>query len=592
MKHLSFFVLALLAYTSCALPRQQRISTLRPGRLIFALDASENRNETRKGNKLGGATRHLLNALQQEAGIIIAHTPLWENALWWQERLYLPQRPFHTHHAPHANLTVLIPQNYLKERLAVVPRRLQYGQTHADCATGLWLSKVESIQTLTDLFIANKHAHPYAQTRWMVYMNGHGMNAPPADHWEQLLEEKGLTEKKSCIDKRAQKHLIAGLSLVDFVDLLHFFDEKLSVKIFYYQSCYGGGDHTRLAHYYNTLGRTQAQKDLSLHFPLIAGSLSDTIVTTYPTRTRISLFFDRIEEQHAPLDYALEAITPLISHSYDLHAVTCTPLLLAPRSERFQPITLSYKNAQLPAKVSYLTHVKEITHASDSQPYTVKKSRAFLIAPQLITTPLIIHTYKPSKLPPALVSMVPGNAIHHIQNMTLHGTGLYNFLLYGFLHAAAQKSEKVFLIDALTLDNDIRTSFTDTTNTWWNFFFENNPVKTSRITLRKVVLVSSLDTIRISFQEPLEKGTFASRSITISLSLHPHFCLYKKVNGSELYTKERESLFAKKQTFPLTTLSAGAHTALYEKYKTTLLSELKDRDGITSDRRCHYALPA
>ena len=541
-------------------------SVLPPGRLILALETTGLRKETTAGERAGGATRHLINAMQQQAGIIIASTSLWKNAIKWTRLLGKAKADVAIYHAPDARLTVLVPPAYLTRRLEVTPRQLRSRLTHDDAAVGIWLSRAAEAQTIADLFVTKQQAHPYTQTRWHVYMNGHGFHpTQEAQETTQSDFEKvlpGLRQprnKQPAVQIKAlSEHFIGGITLDAFVDLLLFFDRNLLIESFYYQSCYAGGAHTQLAHYYNRKGRTTGLQTLSLSYPLIAGALTDTVVRSYPFHTDLLTYFERMEAETPQLGRALAAITPLVAHHSDIHGITGTPLIRAPHTHSFEPVAVDYGSTNAPS-IAYFTDADEIKGITHQQPFSVKNKRALLLSVKRITTPLVIHPYGTKHLMPALVSMQPGNAIHHITQMHVKRGGLLPFLQYGFLYAAAQKSRKVFLIDKLTLHNDLRTSFHDTTNTWWNFFFGSSPRTEKTITLEKVIITSHLDTTMVFFLEPMKKGTQA-RSITLTISLNP---------------EGKRELFSANNKIELKSIDQTLHAAHYKRYQRELAEGFK-----------------
>ncbi|MGD1997759.1 MAG: hypothetical protein PVJ92_02475, partial [Candidatus Dependentiae bacterium] len=121
-----------------------------------------------------------------------------------------------------------------------------------------------------------------------------------------------------------------------------------------------------------------------------------------------------------------------------------------------------------------------------------------------------------------LVSLPPDDAIHHIHDLTLNQIGLRSFMIHSFMHLKSQKNAKAFLIDRLTLDNDLMSDFSLTSSsssyvstlTGW-LPGKKKPAATvatgSRITLEKVLIYTAANRLQLYFLHPTEDGSLVAK---------------------------------------------------------------------------------
>ena len=291
---------------------------------------------------------------------------------------------------------------------------------------------------------------------------GHGFLKTQRDEWDHLSKNpKALPEKNS----RSEVHEVCGLALHEFRELLQMFNQYLDTDFLYYQSCYGGGQHLAQLYRYNTYDRRIIGQQLSLSYPLVAGALAAAPVMAFMPRyqekeagsfdiaTNLPRFFELLSDDNSSLESILQSITPTIPTTHDLHAISATPLLLPPYSDISIPIdvTQGTEPNRPYATRAGIMHLCYDTVRSSTKPLVVRDTRALLVTPFHIPRSLELYAYKPPPhiartlptLAPALISVIPGNAIHHFKTITAHGVGLRNFLLQSCMQLMGRKHKSI-----------------------------------------------------------------------------------------------------------------------------------------------------
>jgi len=508
-----------------------------------------------------------------------------------------------------ASVIILIPRLYLEERQELLPRMLPSTYQHNEFATGLTLNSCTphtlpthhdelahainearhlhkrssfSIENLESLFLKKTTIHPLLTIRWNIYISGHGTYTPTESTWSHL------SKKQSSKTSLNHAHM-CGLSLAQFVAWLTLCNTKLSVGCIYYQSCYGGGKN--FAEMYTALRaqHTVLSPHNQLSFPLIAGGLGDAPTTMIMPRKHmhhnnlaLSIgvdvnfpeFFSRLEKPGIGWAEILQPLASTLSSPSDIHGLSNTPQILFPGHTELTPIDVTSKTHAPPSHTTALQHIIRagiyiITPADEQekhknhQPYIIRGKRAVLVTTSRIANPLEIHPYQKIERgkkahtifkAPALISLIPGNALHHYTDITLHSLGLKDFITHSFLDFTNQKSTKVFLIDSLTLSNDLKQNFTGEPDSLWSAlkttltnWFSTTPalIDTPRITLEKVIIMVAAEKISCVFLL-----TDANKTT------HAHKTLFSRPSSS-MPLPEKLTLEA---------LSQKDHTQLYKKY--------------------------
>ncbi|MDQ5890274.1 MAG: hypothetical protein QG604_148 [Candidatus Dependentiae bacterium] len=554
-------------------------------------------------------TNTQLNALLNADATLMDHFYLWQQELTNQS-----WRCWYHHDA---SLIILIPNTYLENRLGLLPRILPMTYTAEEYATGLRLSQctplklaeqsadVEtlfnqarhlykrssfSLDALESLFIPATTVHNLLAIHWSIYMTGHGTYQSTDAAWSSKKPESSAPTTQS----------ICGLNFTQFTGLLDWYNTHLYLNCLYYQSCYGGGQSLFEIYHTRKASQSTVHTKFNLHFPLIAGSLSEAPVHILKPRKEtknrdlhimtdidLNLFFQALETPERSWAAALRPITATISTPNDLHAISNTPLLLLPGHTEPLPVDVSgYSHATqaalnkhvIRAGIAVFSPHDEIEGRLYQKPFIVRGNRALLLTPPHIETTLEIHPYQRLQRStgthsstftmPALISLLPGNALHHCADLTVHDIGLKEFLTQSFLQLTKQKSSKAFLFDHLTLDNDIATHFIAAAPSWWEnitatvsrwFSDRATPLDAPRITLKEVLVIVGAQKLTCIFIQPCQNNTLLTYKVT--------------------YARSTQADNSYPDLLPLTRVSVRTHDKLYAKYAQLCAKQVSSRDS-------------
>ncbi|MDQ5940338.1 MAG: hypothetical protein QG632_64 [Candidatus Dependentiae bacterium] len=524
-----------------------------------------------------------INALLKSDPTLMYHFYLWQQELtseYWQ-----------CWYHPDASLIILIPTAYLDEHAGLLPRpSITLGDAETvktDVlmqATGLQLSKckpivlTESVEGLTTLLSQAKHL--YKRSSFSL------------KHFESLFAPKAKTQTLLCrhwniymTGHGTHQGSICGLPSDQFIQFLSWCSDNLYINCFYYQSCYSGGQNLFDLYHARATSNQVAHQGLNLHFPLVVGALGDAPVhilmpykelnqsSTIKIAIDINLntFFTALEQYEESWPAILQPITPTITTASDTHALSNTPLLLLPGQTTPTPIDVNTQpNTSLNphatrAGISVFSPQDDLYGQRTGTAFIVHGERALLLAPPYIRTPIEMYPYQKlhrsaeahhsSFVSPAIISLIPGNALHHLTALTLHDLGLKDFITHSFIQMSKQKSTKVLLIDQLTINNDLAQHFTAPLPSWWEnitstvsrwFSLRTTPLETPRITLQNVLIIIGIHKITCLFREPHQDGSMQAYKAT--------------------YQRPLKMMDALPDALPLTKVSLNAHARLYTKY--------------------------
>lgn len=521
---------------------------------------------------------------------LLATDPTLEQGLFVHE-LNLREEEWRCWYERESSVVILIPQSYLTEHGALTPRHVPSDYTREEFATGLRLSlctpltlpadttaldplirhakhmrkrSTFSADALTRLFIPRQYLNPLLTTHWTIYLTGHGTYHAPEDEWAHL------SNASSNATSTPANTVIAGLPFATFAALLAWCNKNLQVTCWYYQSCYASTQSLDALYHALKTGKDTLRQGFQLHFPLIAGALSEAPVQTALLEPlNLPLFFQRAASGNASWAETLQPITPALSTVADTHGLSNTPLVLFPGNPEATPIDVlppyfpaasTTAHSSLRAGICIFTDTQEQQAHLHHRHCVVRGDRALLLGPSQIRVPLEIHRYQRIEktaggdrsvfMLPALVSLLPGNALHHSLSCTIHEGGLKDLLTECFFQITRQKSTKCFLFDTLVVDNDLENNFVGATPSWWEkvtetvsgwFGTRRAPHAVPRLVLRDVLIIAGPALITCLFKRETDKkagkiicakppeGADAPTQLTLThISEKTHASLYKK----------------------------------------------------------------
>lgn len=283
------------------------------------------------------------------------------------------------------------------------------------------------IDSLNAIFVSNSEYAAHQDKKkiptWAVYINGHGET----------------------------RHSVAALSLPQFKEFLTFLATKITTKLLIYSTCYAAGVNAQLIY-----KDQQSGVDTTYPFTIIAQALTDA-----PT----SGLFLSMEVVHAKLK-----IKPEIHYNSFVDTVTSAgmPDYRKLMESLDNADVKKYGFASLPqiklAGLPWFSAVdadkllsigsilaKTRTAPLDVSTFTKKGAnpQAILLYAQDVPFELIINTKAPeTQAPPAIISMIAGNALHHLKKISSTQNSV-DALLNGFLTISGLSARKLFLIDEI-----------------------------------------------------------------------------------------------------------------------------------------------
>lgn len=291
-----------------------------------------------------------------------------------------------------------------------------------------WSSKSEvNIENLKSMFIQKKDEY---FGMWNVYLGGHG-TISTGGHESQL---KGSS--------------IAGLSLLQFQELIQFFNNKINVNFLYYMSCYAGGVNRTLPYLTNIMNsRGYITGIKKPNFTISVGSVSDiagtvgnkayqwcaaclnkkSVTECRAQKGNIDFvsFFDYLHKYSNTVgirptlfnDRELQRILGEVTYrektEYDPYGISVLPQVMFPGTDIFTAVDLD-------GNIGILSNVLAKKHDIEKQPITFKNKDVILLYPQTISVPIIIKT--DDKKPCSIISMVPGVALQKIESLEINTT--------------------------------------------------------------------------------------------------------------------------------------------------------------------------
>lgn len=273
--------------------------------------------------------------------------------------------------------------------------------------------------------------NPDARKR--MFITGHGFFAGI------LLEEK-LKEQAAQV-----KAIIAGMPVAAFQNFLEFLN-TMGTDFLYVSSCYGGGYN--LVQGYQKQNDEMAIKPLKLGYFVVVGALTDE--STRGGTLKFKEFFHAINNLFSPkttLKNPFEEILKPVSSRF----IQNLPSIRYPGSLNY------FKVIDVDKKTEIITYALVTAKSIEKKPIIIKNKEAILLYPIEVAVPLKITEMikEPLKIGgvviPALVSMIPGNAFHVLQEMAINAP--IDRLIKEMFFFFAIPSEKIFLMQTLSASN-------------------------------------------------------------------------------------------------------------------------------------------
>lgn len=341
-----------------------------------------------------------------------------------------------------------------------------------------WISS-HFIGYLDNLFISKTKYNNFlhCMPHFIVIADGHGSHYYPVTRRIQMLEKYGQEARLEI--KRLKKMLssgqvaysggaLAGFNSKDFGAFVTFLAEHSSVKLLFFNTCYGAEVNTQ-----------EALDGIALPFAVVSGALSSgtsrirverETVRNDQRELKVSLtkpvfknFFEHLAKNAIQSDEvvvkALEHIYPFVQKKDDSY--NNIPSIKRP-GERWKvlerPNIITFDEAFLqkqrgnPLDVSLLLENK--TAMSNALAKTSPYPTVILLRTATIPCELMLSG-KRSIESPAFISMLPGDTLHRFIKINAH-TFLISEFFRAFFKIPDLQENKTFVIDALIVKNDMK----------------------------------------------------------------------------------------------------------------------------------------
>jgi hypothetical protein len=277
----------------------------------------------------------------------------------------------------------------------------------------------------SDIFVTNNEYRKYNNISvplWSILIEGHGI--------------LGLS--------------VIGLSLPQFKQFLTFLENKVRTKLLYYISCYGAGLQNKILY-----EDTERRIDTTYSFAIITQALTDAPIYgpfVVPSADKGQLkalsdtkHFDFLKKVTASDSINYHELAALITPDLKAFGISGLPQIKFPGLPWFSVIddekacsigSILAKTRTAPLNIATFFGKK----GKPAEPLGI------LLYTQDIPFELIVNTKTEMGKPPAIISMIPGNALHHIKRLSSQINSLGN-LLFSFIRIKNLGSQKIFIID-------------------------------------------------------------------------------------------------------------------------------------------------
>lgn len=366
---------------------------------------------------------------------------------------------------------LLIPQNYVPELKTLSPKQLtENSLTPLELKLGLKVDHLETIAEknitlpintvlenfvflLNNIFVTNKEYAEAIKTskttvpRWAIYLTGHG----------------GYPSLGELV--------VAGIPLSFFRKLLEFLESKLSVGFFFFNTCFAGGKN--LEKIYQDANKLAIQK--TFNFIIAEMALTEaptfTVASTNPFTKHDAIildygkFFTSLQNMDGqPIDF-VTTLNYVCNFLRGRQFITNIPLMKLPGLEWISPLDIPGKIVSLGKSLARSRDQSQVLDIStffagryeklSKEQKTLKKiyPDAILLYTDKIAFPLKISAPTSNAIPPALVSMISGDAVHELSEIDASEFKLSK-VMRSFFPFTELQPQKIFLIKKLTCQND------------------------------------------------------------------------------------------------------------------------------------------
>jgi len=287
-------------------------------------------------------------------------------------------------------------------------------------------------------------------------------------------EIKEVDSLLSQLDNNHIRGIIASLPIEEFRNILHFLNNDIETALFYYTSCFSGGNHLIKPY-------TENDKPLILKYPIITNTPTDNktvqelpIINIPPySQTGISIAFEPSQIHISDIDVENKKLNISVTLDFNrffsalrkgIHTnkerMLLTCYSLHPHVDQFGKI-INQRIASIPLiRPAYTDHFQPIpddnssviiNNTNNSKPITINKEST-LIYSDYISGKVTLNNLGENQAIPQLFSMASGFALHVFEE--IHSTNLnLREIVNSFLTFPELSSPKIFWVKKLSCKN-------------------------------------------------------------------------------------------------------------------------------------------
>lgn len=304
-------------------------------------------------------------------------------------------------------------------------------------------------------------------TRWSIFMIGHG-----------IYDQNGYSNDFfSASEEKSNCSTVGGLAVEQFRELLHYFNEKLAMNIFFYKSCSAGGQN-----FVHTFTDPISQKPLTCKYTIVTDTLNEAPTTAFIGTLPLACFRNGTKEYpFKPFEYIEHTTSKMKLGCIDYKTFFMLLALSEKNSEIWQKIfscvsawigdfevlfdkSTGFFNKKFCADIlSIRLPGKELFSIVDHKDRCIAVDQSNVVIDQPYEALLLYQSSIGGitvKLPrasgdfPACISMLPGAAAHTIEFVRAENYTLSE-VIKGFFTLEQLRSSKMITIKEVVCINDM-----------------------------------------------------------------------------------------------------------------------------------------
>lgn len=359
-----------------------------------------------------------------------------------------------------AELYLLIPKIYLTEVDIAVDAVALYTEkspiTQVEQQLGL---KVNHLETVTNSDTIKKPLpEPYVATYfmralWDTANNNSRIFVTNREYYTLGNKKDILSWSVYIAGHGTMGEVVAGLSLAQFKEFLDFLEQRIRTRLLYYWSCYAAGSTAQAIY-----ADTQSGVEKTYAFPIITQAITDAPVMGMLMRVTSQNGIPQIMYPERYDTFIDLVTTPGVIDFKKVTACFFEREFMGAAGGMLPQIKLPGLPWFLVIHEERFCSIGSILAQSRTRQLNIEKffarkgkkaaPMAILLYSRDIPFELVIDSKTAIDMPPTMISMIPGDAAHHIKKISssVHGT---EDLIKSFMQIESLEPNKIFVIDEI-----------------------------------------------------------------------------------------------------------------------------------------------